>query len=260
MAAIISLSNFMRGQMCSRFLAVVFLFAQIAAGQTAPKGKTSPMPKTSTTPPTIAEAERFITQAEARLLNLWIKSGRAAWVADNFITEDTQAISADADRQSKAAAAELASPAKRYEKVHLPQDVARKFKLLKLSVDIPAPRDPASQAELSKIAASLDADYGKGTWCPDDKKENCKQLPDIEKILASSRDPQELLTHISFLNFTYKPSDARHHQYSCGLERDEAAMEVPTPWVRNKTSLFSSLLMPLRRSISRDRGSHPTAA
>ncbi len=97
----------------------------------------------------------------------------------------------------KAATTDLANEAKRYEKLSLPPDVARKFKLLKLSVDIPAPHDPAAQAELAKIAVSLDSDYGKGTWCPDDKKddkkENCKELPDIEKILATSRDPQELL-------------------------------------------------------------------
>ena len=138
----------------------------------------------------MAEAERFISQAETRLLDLWIKSGRASWVAENFITDDTEAISADAEAAVKAATAELARQAKRYEKLPLPPDVARKFKLLKLSVDIPAPRDPAAQAELAKIDVSLDSDYGKGTWCPDDKKENCKQLPDIEKIMATSRDPQ----------------------------------------------------------------------
>jgi peptidyl-dipeptidase A len=132
-------------------------------------------------------------RAETRLLDLWIKSGRASWVAENFITDDTESISADADAAVKAATTELANEAKRYEKLSLPPDLARKFKLLKLSVDIPAPHDPAAQAELAKIAASLDGDYGKGTWCPDDKKENCKQLPDIEKIMAKSRDPQELL-------------------------------------------------------------------
>ena len=143
--------------------------------------------------PTVAEAERFIAKAETRLLDLWIKSGRASWVSENFITDDTEQISADADAAVKAATTELANEAKRYEKLSLPPDVARKFKLLKLSVDIPAPHDAAAQAELAKIAASLDGDYGKGTWCPDDKKENCKQLPDIEKIMANSRDPQELL-------------------------------------------------------------------
>ena len=158
-----------------------------------PKQKFLPRTRQPVPQPTVAEAERFISQAETRLLDLWIKSGRASWVAENFITDDTEAISADAEAAVKAATADLARQAKRYEKLPLPPDVARKFKLLKLSVDIPAPRDPAAQAELAKIAVSLDGDYGKGTWCPDDKKENCKELPDIEKIMATSRDPQELL-------------------------------------------------------------------
>ena len=190
----VSNANASRIRWYGLFLAAIAVAAPFAYGQTTDsKPKTSSAPKAAGSAPTVAEAERFISQAETRLLDLWIKSGRASWVSENFITDDTEQIAADADAAVKAATAELANEAKRYEKLPLPPDVARKFKLLKLSVDIPAPRDPAAQAELSKIDASLDADYGKGTWCPDDKKENCKQLPDIEKILADSRDPKDLL-------------------------------------------------------------------
>src|SRR6266403_566921 len=122
------------------------LLAPVGRAQTPPKKNPSQPAKLTSTQPTPADAKRFIEQAETRLLDLWIKSGRASWVAENFITDDTESITADAE-----------------------------------------------QAELAKIAASLDGDYGKGTWCQDDKKENCKQLPDIEKILANSRDPKELL-------------------------------------------------------------------
>jgi len=181
-----------------RFLGVFFALAILLSPAARAQTPATPTPaaakKAASAAPTVAEAERFISRAETRLLGLWIKSARASWVAENFITDDTEAISADADQAVKAATSELAGQAKRYEKLSLPPDVARKFKLLKLSVDIPAPRDPADQAELSKIDVSLDSDYGKGTWCPDDKKENCKQLPDIEKILATSRNPKELLS------------------------------------------------------------------
>jgi hypothetical protein len=183
MAFTLTLSNAPRVRMFGLFFATMAAFSPVANAQTAaPKATAAPAPKASTAAPTVAEAERFIAQAETRLLDLWIKSGRASWVAENFITDDTESISADADQAVKAATAQLAKEAQRYEKLQLPPDVARKFKLLKLSVDIPAPRDPAAQAELSKIDVSLDADYGKGTWCPgdikDDKKENCKQLPE----------------------------------------------------------------------------------
>jgi peptidyl-dipeptidase A len=60
--------------------------------------------------PTVAEAQRFIERAEARLLDLWIKGQRASWVADNFITEDTELISADSDQAVKAATSRRRSP------------------------------------------------------------------------------------------------------------------------------------------------------
>ena len=178
-------------------LAAIVALALSANGQAEPPKKTSSPMKADAAPPTVAEAERFISQAEIRLLDLWIKSERATWVSETYITDDTEAISADADAAVKAATADLARQARRYEKLRLPPDVARKFKLLKSSVDIPAPHNAAAQAELAKIDVSLDSDYGKGTWCPDDAKggktDNCKQLPDIEKIMAKSRDSQELL-------------------------------------------------------------------
>src|SRR5713226_3599057 len=193
MSPISSAPHFLFPRHFGRVALSVALLASAARAQTPAKKNSSSSAKTSSAQPAPADAKRFIEQAETRLLDLWIKSQRASWVAENFITDDTESISADADQAAKAATADLANQAKKFDKLQLPPDVARKFKLLKLSVDIPSPRDPAAQAELAKIAASLDGDYGKGTWCADDKKENCKQLPDIEKILANSRDPKELL-------------------------------------------------------------------
>jgi peptidyl-dipeptidase A len=138
------------------------------------------------------EARKFIESAENRLFDLWIRSQRANWVHETFITEDTEALAAQADQNVKAATAELSAEARHYDGIKLPQDVARKFYLLKHSVDIPAPRDPAEQKELSQILASLDGDYGRGKWCPDDPQGKCFSLNDLEHILATSRDPVEL--------------------------------------------------------------------
>jgi peptidyl-dipeptidase A len=143
--------------------------------------------------PTVAEARTFTENAEKGLLPLWIKSSRAQWVQETYITDDTEKISADADQEVKAVTVELAAQARRFDGVALPEDVARKLKLLKLSVDVPAPRDPAEQAELAQINASLQSDYGRGKWCPDGPKEKCLELGDMERIMAESRDPKELL-------------------------------------------------------------------
>jgi peptidyl-dipeptidase A len=193
MTSIASIPHSLHRRQLGRLVLSVVLLVSGAHAQAPSKKDPPPAAKAPSAQPTPADAKRFIEQAETRLLDLCIKSQRASWVAENFITDDTEAINADADQAVKAATAELANQAKNFDKLQLPPDVTRKFKLLKLSVDIPAPHDPAAQAELAKIAASLDGDYGKGTWCLDDKKENCKQLPDIEKILDNSRDPKELL-------------------------------------------------------------------
>jgi peptidyl-dipeptidase A len=142
--------------------------------------------------PTPEEGRKFIESAENRLLDLWIKSQRANWVHETFITEDTEAIAAQADQNVKAATAELSAEARRYDGMKLREDIARKFYLLKHSVDIPAPRDPAEQKELSQILASLDGDYGRGKWCPDGPQGKCFSLNELENILATSRDPEEL--------------------------------------------------------------------
>jgi len=143
------------------------------------------------------EARQFIERAETRLLDLVIKAQRTEWVHETFITDDTEAIAAQADEALKAATAELAAQARRYGGLKLPDDVGRKFKLLKHAVDIPAPSAAAEQTELSQILASLQSDYGKGKYCPEvplksapDKK--CLSLNDLENIMSTSHDPDEL--------------------------------------------------------------------
>ena len=144
----------------------------------------------TTSAPTVQEAEQFMQQAEARLNDLSIKLNRAAWVEDNFITDDTQAMAADAQDDYTAATTELVEQAKRFDGLNLPPELARKFMLLRLSLTAPAPKDPALRKEMTQIGASLEADYGKGKYCP--KPNNCLDITAIERIMGSSRDPKEL--------------------------------------------------------------------
>jgi peptidyl-dipeptidase A len=141
---------------------------------------------------TVAEAEKFINDAEKRLQDLIVKEGRASWVQSNFITDDTETIAASAREQTIAAVTELAEASRRFDKLQLPADVARKMKLLKLSISLPAPSNPAERSELTKIAASMESAYGKGKYCPDGPGKPCLSLGDLEKILATSRNPEEL--------------------------------------------------------------------
>ena len=144
----------------------------------------------SASQPTVAEAEQFIGQAEARLNELNTRAARASWVQENFITDDTEMISADANEQGTAAITELVEQAKRFNGLTLPPEVARKFLLLKLGLTAPAPKDPKLRREMIEIGTSLDGDYGKGKYCR--KPDDCLDITAIEKIMEESRDPKEL--------------------------------------------------------------------
>lgn len=144
-------------------------------------------------PPTVAEAQEFIEKAEARLLELSIKADRAGWAQSNFITYDTELMAAQARKDLIAATMELAAAATRFDALKLPEEVARKFKLLKLAVTLPAPSDPAKQTELTEGVAWMESTYGKGRYCPSGEGAKCLDLNDLSRILASSRNPEELL-------------------------------------------------------------------
>ncbi len=147
-------------------------------------------------PLTVADAEEFLREAEERLQELSVKASRASWVQMTYITDDTEILAAEANEALTGAATELAKQATQYDHLQLPAELARKMLLLKLSAAIPAPApsDPKELAEMSRIATSLEADYGKGKYCPSSGKHAGESLDitQIEKIMATSTDPDEL--------------------------------------------------------------------
>jgi peptidyl-dipeptidase A len=165
--------------------AVMLLTPVVSFAQTAKRS-------TAAKKPTAAEAAAFIKSAEAELADLNLKSARAAWVQSTYITDDTELIAADANEVITAASTRLAKEAKRYDGVKLPPDVARKLMLLKLYITIPAPDNKAEREETTRLTASLEGAYGKGKYCPDGPNAKCLSLGDLEKIMAESRDPEEL--------------------------------------------------------------------
>jgi len=157
--------------------------------QATPKGVTAGK---SHAKPTVADAEKFMAQTEDTLSELSVKLARAQWVQATFITDDTEAISADYNSRLIAELTRLATDVKRYDGVKLPPVLARKFLLLKLQLF--SLEDPKEREEFAQLASSLEGEYGKGKYCPKSGKFAGKCLPigEVEKILASSRDPEEM--------------------------------------------------------------------
>lgn len=165
-------------------LIVVPLFA-------APAKKTM----TKQNQPTAVEAEKFVQDAEAQLAAINVEQQRAAWVAENFITYDTQILSAEASEKQINLGVDLAKKAARFDHVkNLSYDTRRKLDLIKLSLTTPGPSDAKKTAEMAKIAAEMDAMYGAGKYCPPGASgDQCLDVEAITKIMQTSRDPQRLL-------------------------------------------------------------------
>jgi peptidyl-dipeptidase A len=131
-------------------------------------------------------------RAEADLLKLNILDERADWVHENFITDDTELLAASEDEKVIARTTELVEEGKRFEGLALPPDLRRKFLLLKLSLPMPAPKDPKLREELTQVASSLDGMYGKGKYCPGGPNEPCLSIDALEDRIAKSRDPKQI--------------------------------------------------------------------
>jgi peptidyl-dipeptidase A len=138
------------------------------------------------------DARKFTDDAERNLLALNIDSGRADWIKDTYITDDTEAIDAKLDERSINAQVEYAKQATRFDGLSLDAPTARKLKLLKLSLTLATPKDPKESEELTRITAGLEGTYGKGKYCPGGP-ESCKDIEELTKIIAQSRDPKQLL-------------------------------------------------------------------
>jgi peptidyl-dipeptidase A len=151
-----------------------------------------PAQSASATKPTVAEALAFIASAEKELGAMSVDVNRASWVEETYITDDTVALLAEANDRLIARQTELIGEARRFDGLKLPPDAARKLLLLKLSIGLPAPEDPALRAETTRKAAQLDAAYGRGKYCPDANPDHCLGIDELDLKMAQSRDPKEL--------------------------------------------------------------------
>jgi peptidyl-dipeptidase A len=142
--------------------------------------------------PTVAGAQKFLEEVESRYFDLTNKAQRASWVEENFITDDTEQIAAEANQEQNTFSAEMSKKAHEFDKVALQPEMARKMLLLKLASGFPAPADPKEQKELAQVLASLDGDYGKGKWCPSNDAAKCLDVMAVGKLMATSRDIEEL--------------------------------------------------------------------
>ncbi|HMC31345.1 MAG TPA: M2 family metallopeptidase, partial [Candidatus Angelobacter sp.] len=145
----------------SRAIILILLAACSTFVQATPKKPSTKSPGASSAThakgtATVAEAQAFMKKAEEQLEDLTVRASRAGWVQENFITDDTEMLAAQANEKLTAVVTQLALDARRFDGMKLPPDLARKFLLLKLSLTAPAPNNDAERKELTELATKLD--------------------------------------------------------------------------------------------------------
>jgi len=168
-------------------LAVVALVAMVACGAGGGSASTG----AASSPP--AEAKVFLSDVNDKLNRLWVAQSQSGWVAQTYITDDSEAIDARVNQEVIEAVARFAKASTRFDAAQVSEDERRQLNLLKLSLVMAAPSDPAEAEELTRIASRMRATYGKGTFCPEPgKPDSCMNIDAITRVMATSRNEKDL--------------------------------------------------------------------
>src|SRR5215203_866006 len=98
---------------------------------------------------------QFLADANETLLELGNAANEAGWLQDNFITVDTQAISARANEAYVNAVTDYAKRAARIPADAGTPEERRQLTVLKNTLTMAGPADPKKTAELTTIASRL---------------------------------------------------------------------------------------------------------
>jgi peptidyl-dipeptidase A len=135
------------------------------------------------------DAEEFIARVERELPIDNEYGNRVAWIAANFITPDTEWLSAKVSAELAAAAVARAKTATTFDHTDVDPLTRRKLELLKRALVLPSPEQPAAAQELAQLQVRLDSAYSTGKISHLGKEIT---LDDTEDIMRTSRDPNEL--------------------------------------------------------------------
>lgn len=136
-------------------------------------------------------AKEFVARIQAEGLILAKEVEAAYWVRQTYITSDTAVLAAKAGEKSLAFESSVLEQAKQYKGTKMDTETARAIELMLRGSSAPAPNDPKLQAELAQVLTEMEGKYGAGKYC--NEQGECRELQELEKVLANSRDYNELL-------------------------------------------------------------------
>jgi peptidyl-dipeptidase A len=175
----------------SRLLCFVFAAAVVLTACTPPAPEAGAT-ATAAAPTAVDAAilvQRLNDESYAHLREL----SAAQWTAATYINEDTQLLAAKVGERDLAYQAENLKQVRRFKDVEVDPTTRRALTLLLSGQTVLPPSGADAQAELTTLAARLEATYGAAKACADPAKpETCRDLIELSRVLAESRDPAVL--------------------------------------------------------------------
>ncbi len=141
---------------------------------------------------TADDARKFVDDYNAAFEEKSLGWAKTSWVRATYITADTEWLDARATEEQLAFNSAMVEAAKQFNGVDLDDETARAIRLIKLGSSMPAPNDETLRKELAAIAQRMSSTYAKGVYCPDGE-DSCLNLEDLTRVLAESRDFDELI-------------------------------------------------------------------
>jgi peptidyl-dipeptidase A len=171
-------------------------------------------------------AQEFVHQVNQELVGINRELNAAGWTQSTDITVDTQYLNSLATEHVLEFYGRKAGESKVYDNDKLDPSVARSLRLIKLGVSAPAPADAAKRTELATLSSELEAMYGEGKYCPQEKdnrksvlkgekdEKGCYNIDSLGEILASSRNYDELTEAWSGWHSISKPMRAKYQRFA----------------------------------------------
>lgn len=197
-------------RLAAAILAVLALAACERPSQT--KEAAAPAPQES--------AEAFVERINREITERSHELSTAGYAYATFINPDTEYLNAKANERYLEYFSSAVEQSKAYEQEQLSPAVARSLQLLKLGVAAPAPQDPAKRAQLAALTSKLEGMYGAAKYCPKGP-ESCKDQPQLSKIIATSRNYDELTQAWTGWHDTARPMRAEYTKF-VGLANEGA--------------------------------------
>ena len=136
-------------------------------------------------------AAEYVERVEAEGKELSKEVEAAFWVRNTYITKDTAVLAAKAGERALEFESRVFNGARKFKGTKMDESTARAIELMLRGSSAPAPNDAALRAELAEILTNMEGQYGAGTYC--NEAGECREIQELEKVLAESRDYDELL-------------------------------------------------------------------